>query len=42
MLLEGRASSDWSEGRSSGRVLAGVTPDWTKAIGILTVAGTWS
>jgi len=42
MFLEGRASGYGSLGGSPGRVLAGVTPDRTKDIGVLVVVGSGS
>jgi hypothetical protein len=42
MFLESRASRYGSLGRSPGRVLAGVTSDWTEDIGVLVVVGSGS
>jgi hypothetical protein len=42
MFLESRASGYGSLGRSPGRVLAGVTSDRTKDIGVLVVVGSGS
>jgi hypothetical protein len=42
MFLESRASGYGSLGRSPGRVLARVTSDWTKDIGVLVVVGSGS
>jgi len=42
MFLESRASGYGSLGGSPGRVLAGVTPDRTKDIGVLVVVGSGS
>ena len=42
MFLESRASRYGSLGRSPGRVLAGVTSDRTKDIGVLVVVGSGS
>ena len=42
MFLESRASGYGSLGRRPGRVLAGVTPDRTKDIGVLVVVGSGS